>query len=369
MKKNILLCGLIFGALASCATPAKNEPATIEATKTPQAAAKKSPSVDAQQAEPQSLALPNWASFERQHTLHCSSPISARSLPEQREIAGQSFVIEGSQVRLESARQYPIRIGLLSAIKEAEADSLKNVERAFAAFKKAGVQVVIANGDIALQQFDLEEVMRKLGQQGLPTFVLIGNSESRSAFNRAFVIAEAEHPNLFNLNWNRHLIYGPLDFISLPGYYESAFMGQNSSCLYRDRDLDELGQLSDSLAQQGRRVVLVSHGPPRSRGPKAIDYAFEAGNVGDSALTELIERDQIGLGLFGHILEAGGSASWDLRLGKVAKAGKPYAKLFVNAGSASATPWTMNNGKSSQGMAMIVVVDEKSASYRILKLR
>lgn len=313
--------------------------------------------------------LPSWQDFEASHSLRCMSQTEERSQAEEREIAGQKFVIEGSFLRLKTELSYPIRIGLLSAIKDAEDDTLQNLDRAFAHFKKAGVQLIIANGDLALQQFDIEDVMNKLGDSGLPTFVVIGNSESRSAFNRAFRKAEAGHPNLFNLNWNRHVSYGPLDFVSLPGYYDSAFLGQNSGCQYRPRDVEDLLNLCNELQSQNKRLVLVSHGPPKSRGKAAIDYAFEAGNVGDPTMTDMIEDYDIGLGLFGHILEAGGRGSQDLRLGKVSHAQKNYAKLYVNAGSASATPWGMHGGGESHGLAMIVSVDAEGAQYQVLKLR
>ena len=372
-----LVCAMFAGGAcvssrphpARLATQAPAPDASKRSPATKPAAPTTNKSVKAKMVAEEEASLPGWDDFAHDHSLRCMSKTDERSQPELRLIAGQKFRIEGSLLSLETAVQYPVRIGIVSAIKDSEDDTLANLDKAFAEFKKAGVQLVIANGDLSLQQFDLEDVMNKLGDSGLPVFVLIGNSESRSAFNRAFLKAEAKHRNLFNLNWNRHVSYGPLDFVSLPGYYDGHFLGQNSGCQYRPRDVEDLLNLCSELQTHNRRIVLISHGPPRSRGRSAIDYAFEAGNVGDPAMTNMIEDYAIGLGLFGHILEAGGRGCQDLRTGKVAVASKDYAKLYVNAGSASATPWGMHNGKESHGLAMIVVVDAKGAQYRVVKLR
>ena len=50
-------------------------------------------------------------------------------------------------------------------------------------FKQNKVDIVVANGDIALDEFDLEEVFLELGKLNLPVIVFAGNSESRTSFN------------------------------------------------------------------------------------------------------------------------------------------------------------------------------------------
>ena len=47
----------------------------------------------------------------------------------------------------------------------------------------------------------------------------------------------------------------------------------------------------------------------------------------------------------------------------------PADRLYVNAGSASATPWPMLDGKSSTGMAAVMVVDGGKATVEFLTLR
>ncbi|MFH1807890.1 MAG: metallophosphoesterase [Pseudomonadota bacterium] len=314
-------------------------------------------------------ALPSWAEFEKDQLLTCASALEARTRPLERKIGQQIFVLEGSSVRRVGPVPDRVVIGLLSAIKEVDDDTRANLQTALAQFRQRQVDVIVVNGDLALDQFDLEDVMRQLGASGLPVFVLIGNSEGRGGFNRAFVAAEKDHPNLFNLNWQRHVDLGRVDLLSLPGYHDRVFMPQRSGCQYKTSALEELAQLAGTLHQEGRTPVLVGHGPPRSTGPAAIDLAHEAGHVGDPLLAQMLEDAGIHYGLFGHILEAGGRGCSNLTRGDAAKPGAVHSTLHVNVGSASATPWGMLDGRTSRGLAMVVSFEKKGARYEVLTLR
>jgi len=313
-------------------------------------------------------APPTWAEFEKEHRLVCQTSFDARVQPVERAIGDSVYRIEGSRVLRRGPASKQVTLGVLSAIKDVEEETKANLKRAAEAFRAAGVDAVIANGDIALNQFDLEEVMIQLGEMGLPVFVLIGNSEGRGGFNRAFLAAEQKHPNLFNLNWVRHVDLGPVHLVSQPGYHDRAFMPQSSGCRYRSRDVRALDSFVGRLRSRGANVVLVGHGPPASKGKAAIDRAHEAGNVGDPELATLIADRDVRFGIFGHILEAGGRASSDLRLGQQVRPGRRSKKLYVNAGSASSVPWGMLDGRSSTGMAMLVEIDRGGASYKVVKL-
>ena len=52
--------------------------------------------------------------------------------------------------------------GVLSALKDVTPETRANVKKAVAAFERAKVDVVVANGDVALNEFDLEEAMERL---------------------------------------------------------------------------------------------------------------------------------------------------------------------------------------------------------------
>jgi len=314
-------------------------------------------------------ALPSWTEFEKERAMDCWAPFDAATQPVERTIKQVNYRLAGSQLTRLGPAPKKLVVGVLCAIKEAEPDTLENLAHARAAFDQAGVDVIVANGDVALEEFDLEKVMTALAATGYPVLLLIGNSESRGAFNRAFVAAEKVHPNLFNLDWVRHVDLGAIDLVSLPGYHDKNFMPQSAGCRYKQEQVDELSRFVAGLNTQKKTVVLVGHGPPRSRSADAIDRAFEAGNVGDPMLTTLIEDRSVHFGLFGHILEAGGRATADLAKGTLAKAGQKQKTLFVNAGAASATPWSMLDNSTGQGLAMIVTFEGDAASYQTLVLR
>jgi Icc-related predicted phosphoesterase len=310
-----------------------------------------------------------WAELETRYLLECRAPFHLEVEPVARELPKGSFRLEGSRVVRVGARPKRVVIGMLSALKDVEPATRVNVKRAMAAFDRAKVDLIIANGDVALNEFDLEEAMDLLGATGFPTFVSIGNSEGRGAFNRAFVAAEARHSNLFNMNWVRHVDLGLVDLVSLPGYYNRPFIHKTSGCHYDAADIEAVGLYVDELKTTGRTPVLVAHGPPKSRGAGAIDRATEFGNVGDPGMQQLILDRDVRFGLFGHILEAGGRAASDVRLGTAAKPKRRHRRLYVNAGAASSMPLAMLGGKTSRGLAMIVTFDRKGARYEVLKLR
>ncbi len=91
---------------------------------------------------------------------------------------------------------------------------------------------------------------------------------------------------------------------------------------------------------------------------------FEGKNVGDPMLTHLIKKKKIPFGIFGHILEAGGTAV-GRDLTKAVKAKTGSTSFYLNAGSVSGDPWGMNDRSTSYGMAALVTIDGKKAQYVI----
>jgi hypothetical protein len=112
-------------------------------------------------------------------------------------------------------------------------------------------------------------------------------------------------------------------------------------------------------------VVLLVHGPPKQAGKNALDHVPGVGNVGDEQLNELIEKNKIPFGVFGHILEAGARGT-DLS-GKPLPQKKPHKALYLNQGSANALPWKLNDGTTSYGLAALLTIDGKQGSYEVLR--
>jgi Icc-related predicted phosphoesterase len=152
--------------------------------------------------------------------------------------------------------------------------------------------------------------------------------------------------------------------VGLPGYFNRTFIHASGGCHYQDKDVDALASVVDGATAP---AVLVSHGPPRGQGKDALDHAVEAGNVGNEKLTSFLKAKNVKFGIFGHILEAGGRGI-DGGSGKFVPPGEWSKSLHINVGSASGTPWQMNDGTVSTGIAMIFEVSGDKARYQVRKL-
>jgi hypothetical protein len=199
-----------------------------------------------------------------------------------------------------------------------------------------------------------------LGESGLPTLVLLGNSESRGSWARTYRSKAKRFPNLVNGTWVRQIVADDVEIWTVSGYHDRRFVKQGAGCLY---DQDDIDLVQNSLKSAGSSpIVLVSHGPPRTQGSGAIDRMFEGENVGDPMLTELIEKRKIPFGIFGHILEAGGFAvGRDLRT--PVESNTWTSSFYLNAGSISGDPWAMNDGSTSHGMAVVATIEGKRGRF------
>ena len=285
--------------------------------------------------------------------------------PETWSAAGHSFTASGARLEVKAGQPEPgaARLGLLSAIKDFSPDTKKNLELFLAAFKKAGVRAIIVGGDSAYgvddQDSTLAEVFTFLGDQGIPVYAVIGNSESRSAFNRGVLAAWRKNKSVINLGLVRRVDGDGFTLVSLPGYFDRRFIAETSGCNYKAEDAQELTRLARGATSP---VVLVTHGPPRQEGAAAIDVTTDGKNVGDPDLTQAIADAKIPFGVFGHILEAGGRAT-DLEGKKPVKQGVAAAALYVNPGPAFSDPWAMNDGRTSKGMAAILTLEGGKAEW------
>ncbi len=307
----------------------------------------------------------SWAAFTRANRFKCPAPFDTIKSPRTLQFGDKSYKHTGYKLEIQSPdADDRIVLGVLSAIKDASPETLANLKRAFAAFKKAGVEWVVVNGDLSLEEEGLEGVFDALGASGLPTVVLIGNAESKGSFGRVFLEKEKTFPNLVNGGWVRQIVLDDAELWTMPGYYDRKFVRQGAGCVYGKADVDALGRLKPTGKGP---VVLVSHGPPRSVGNGGIDWMKTANNVGDPALQAFIVDKGIRFGIFGHILESGGAVMGADMRSKI-EAKTEMTDLFVNAGSASASAETLNDGRVVHGMAMIITMAAGKAQYELLHL-
>jgi Icc-related predicted phosphoesterase len=370
---------ILAGAFACASTqegaPSSSEKAASTPTSTLEVeAARGGASAEEEIDDEEALRLPRtFAEVPERFVYTCPAPPFSLEEPHVITAGEHRFRVLGNKMMREgpSLGDGPV-FGVLGALKDASEETRANVKKAASAFAKRGVHFVVAAGDLG-EDAELEPVMRMLGEElKVPVLMLSGNMEWARAFSNAWVAASADHPHLINLNWSWEVALGDgWHLLALPGYHNHRFL-RSGACRYTDDDLAALEAAAARIAGEGGRVIFTSHGPPAGRTPEAIDVAYDdAGNVGDQRISDLLKETGVRFGLFSHILESGGRATADLK-GKeplTLPIKRPQASLYVNAGSASAFPWGLLDGKTSEGMAVVVKLSEAGATAEKLKLR
>ena len=309
----------------------------------------------------------SWEEFTEKYSLYCMAPFGKKiKKPYEVQIGDKKFIFEGSTARIESKEKAgrEVKFGVLSGIKDWHPDTQANLKYFINEWKKEQVEGIIIGGDIAYEEDDLSNIMKLFAETNLPIYVVVGNNDSRSEFNRVIRKLSKTHNNIINLDMVRILHGDGFDMISLPGYYDKKYTRGSSSCTYKPEDAQELVKESENLKEP---AMLITHGPMKLEGKDAIDYAWEAGNVGDEHLTEALKEAKIiKFGIMGHILEAGGKGN--TIDGKVVKPGVYSDTLFLNPGPAQSLGWKMLDGKTSYGMAATLYLNLKirKAKYRII---
>ena len=249
-----------------------------------------------------------WAAYQLEHRYDCAGRLDTLSPPFDFNVGKDSARIFGHRMEVtlgRSAAPKSVRIGVLSGPKDTSEKTQANMDFFLEWFEKQRVDIVVVNGDVGYTPEEFEETMTRLGESGFITVVSAGNADMNVPFNRAARDVSATYPNLVNGNLVRLVDIGPVSLLVLPGYHDAMFVSPGDGCQYYREDLDDHA----TLAKRGKgKPVLVAHGPPRGVDEDGLDYAFDAGNVGDTALNRFIDQQGVHLGIFGHILEAWGRA-------------------------------------------------------------
>lgn len=319
--------------------------------------------VSAKPAKPAPVVDP-WAAFAEARRGECVGPPGTLATPIDITAGARRYRLEGHRlVELGDDADHTLRIGVLSAIKDDREPTLAALATLRGRLEKAGIDVLVVNGDLATTLFEAQKVLAALAASPVLVVVTIGNTESCGAFNQAAEEVFAAHRHVLNGNWVRRLELDDGTLLTLPGYFDRKFTHTGGAARYDEADLEILHDLAKGAPGP---LALVSHGPPHGTGKKAIDVVTDGSNVGDPAMTALMKDSGIGFGLFGHILEAGGRGT-DAASKPVA-AGKWSPTLWVNAGSANTDPWSMLDGSTGHGMALRVELEPARARYTVEKL-
>lgn len=304
----------------------------------------------------------SWATYQLEHRYDCAGRLDILDPPFEFTIGENTGTIHGHRMDFtlgRTAKPRSVRVGVLSGPKDTSDNTMANIDYFLEWFKKRRVDLVVVNGDIGYAPNELEETMTRLATSGFLVVVSAGNADANVPFNRAARDVSAQHPNLINGNLVRLIDVGPVSLLVLPGYHDPMFVSPGDGCQYYREDLADHAKLA--AAAKGK-PVLVAHGPPRGGDEKALDYAFDAGNVGDTALNRFIDAEGVNVGIFGHILEAGGRAV-DPATGRRLKANTWSDQLWINAGCATSLVTELHDGTKHAGMAAVVEVDGRRARY------
>ena len=281
------------------------------------------------------------------------------------QINGKPYILEGSTLKPPADADSQAVIGIISDLKASSKNNLKAMKEYLDFFKSQGVELILVLGDTAEMRKDYITLLTPLLDSGLPVGVITGNRDPLSSYAQAVADLSAKYPNFINMNQVRVIDSEDYDIVSLPGYHDIRYVHhKNNSCVYGEKEIAELGKKIGEM--EGKSVVLISHGPPKGEGKGALDYAFSGGNVGDPKLAKLIADKNIHFGLFGNIHEAGGKGVGKDLTTKVPE-DTMVENLYINVGPGDTDPWNMNDDSVSYGMATVMKIDGKKASYKIYR--
>jgi len=297
----------------------------------------------------------------------CPGPFDTLKEARRFEAGGKSYELNGYQLKVlnpDSDRR--VRIGALGASKDIADGTRANIQASLKWFEQEGVEWIVANGDLAMDEFDFEEIIDILAASKVPVLIVLGNADSRGSWARIYRARYEKYPNLIDGTLVRQILADDVEFWTLPGYHNKAFVKQTGACTYSAQDVAAMKTALQPASNDP--VALVSHGPPQGRGKRALDWIPDKVNVGDPDLSKLIKRKNIAFGIFGHILEAGG-VGVGAGLSARVKPGVRSDALYVNVGSVSGDPWPMLNGSTSYGMAVVIDIDGGFARYKVKRFK
>ncbi len=312
-------------------------------------------------------AAEDFAAWEERYQFDCNGPWEHFSPPDVKTREGWVFEHTGGTVKVRREKPRAAKkavLGLLAGVKDLEPETKAMLDTFLAAFEKADVDAIVLGGDTSAEPDGLAQILGYFAKAtSRPVLIVAGNMERGAALNYAVLQQrKAGALHLLNLDVIRRYDGDGVDVLGLGGYHDRAYLHLAGGCIYKDKDVEVLER---AAATADDPVVLLTHGPPRQKGQQALDYVPGADNVGDPRLTALLQKAKIPFGIHGHILEAAARGT-DLA-GRPLPPKKPHASLFVNQGSANPLPWKLNDGTAAWGLAALLTVQGKQASYEVLR--
>ena len=257
-----------------------------------------------------------------------------------------------------------LRLGVLAGLKDSGDDNVAGLRRMAFELQRRGADLLIASGDLGDTSDAQEALLGALSAPGLPLIVAAGNRELRAELDAAEADLRRRGTALTDLSHTRTVDLGDALVAGLPGAFERKQLRTEGACLYLQQDVDALAAFLDKQPAGAPPVLLVAAVPPRGEGAGALD-ASDGQNLGDPHLNTLLTTRRAAFGFFGQVWEAGGRAVDGA--GKPVGPGVPAAQLYLNPGAADRTPWTMADGSIAHGLAALVSVRGRLASYEVVR--
>jgi len=251
-------------------------------------------------------------------------------------------------------------------LKDASDDNLTHLKNLVAELRRRGAEVLIADGDLGDNSESQEELLGALASVGppLPILVIAGNREVRTDLDAAEGALRKKGAQLIDLSHTRAVDLGDALIVGLPGVFDRRLLRADGACLYAQSDLDALAAFLDKLPATAPPALLVAAVPPHGENAQALD-ATDGQNVGEMRFIPLLTQARARFGVFGQVWEAGGRAVDGQ--GAAVPSGQPSNQLYVNPGAADRTPWPMNDGSTSRGLAALVTIRGRQASYESIR--
>lgn len=297
---------------------------------------------------------------------NCVGPLAATEPVRSVKVGDKEWELAGSRLTEKSKdSDDSMTVGVLADLKEDTADNLANIDKFVTFFKQEHAEFIVIDGDTGIEKAQIANNLKRVAQSGLLTGIIIGNRECASEFNDAVDEVSAKFQNVVNLNRVRHIVGDDAEFVTLPGYYNPAYLHcSKDPCQYFEEDVQALAPIVDKAQ---KALTLISHGPPRQKAPTGIDRIGEGTNEGDPMLAKFMNEHKVPFGLFANIHEAGGHAV-DLDGDSLVKENILAESFYLNPGPADSVRWAMNDSTESVGMAAVVTFKGKQASYKLIRL-
>lgn len=247
--------------------------------------------------------------------------------------------------------------------------TLSNLEAYLETCRQGEVDAVVALGDTGRSAEEIEAFIEALSSLDVLVMVLPGSLEPfRDYLDIVEALREAGKP-VVDLSRTRIVEWGGTVLVSLPGVRNPYYLEHpGEGCGFDDRDLRDFADLVAEARKRGRVVVLSGY-PPRGRGGSGIDTSRQGMGVGDPRLAEILEENEVLVGAFGSIYEAGGQAV-DPVDGTRKGEGQWHSGLYLNPGSIKAVPWEGEGGGGfSVGQAAVLQVGESEVRYYMWRVR